>query len=157
MGNPSQVDVSSKFGAPLGRRSGSLPQYGDIYLSNVVLDSGGYDEGGAYWGARSRGTWLFVAWCEDTDRIAYLDARSWSEAERKVRDDCGAGDAPRIIRQPQDSVIYWHGYTCPTDGENCGSAPSEDEHSCTCDCGEYIEGEAIYYTETDVWSPNIPE
>lgn len=45
--------VSCKYGAPLGRYTG--PDYldtaaGKIYLRRVHLDTGGYDNGGAYWG-----------------------------------------------------------------------------------------------------------
>lgn len=57
-------DVSSRYGAPMGRRDSS--SYTDshgrrveitctadsppFYLVRVPLDSGGYDSGGAYWG-----------------------------------------------------------------------------------------------------------
>ena len=45
--------VSCKYGAPMGRHTG--PEFldcdaGRIYLRSVPLDSGGYDQGGAYWG-----------------------------------------------------------------------------------------------------------
>jgi hypothetical protein len=51
-------DVSSKFGAPMGRR-----EYGDLenmpnFSVNVFLVrmvGGGYDDGGAYWGAAIHG------------------------------------------------------------------------------------------------------
>jgi hypothetical protein len=64
-------NVSSKFGAPMGRhstttreleRDGALAPDGGIprklYLQRVRLDSGGYDSGGAYWG---HGAPLYVA------------------------------------------------------------------------------------------------
>lgn len=45
--------VSSRYGAPMGRRSDPsietcLPRF--VRLFRVDLDSGGYDNGGAYWG-----------------------------------------------------------------------------------------------------------
>jgi hypothetical protein len=45
--------VSSKYGAPMGRFTG--PHFldtdaGKIVLRRVYLDNGGYDRGGAYWG-----------------------------------------------------------------------------------------------------------
>lgn len=44
--------VSSKYGAPMGRHCaadlGSEPR--SLRLFQLVLDSGGYDAGGAYWG-----------------------------------------------------------------------------------------------------------
>jgi len=46
-------EVPTKYGAPMGRCTG--PEYldtdsGKIYLHKVLLDNGGYDRGGAYWG-----------------------------------------------------------------------------------------------------------
>lgn len=45
-------NVSSKYGAPMGRASshpGDEPE-GKLRLARVQLDRGGYDNGGAYWG-----------------------------------------------------------------------------------------------------------
>lgn len=49
-------DVSSPYGAPMGRptlteTSGAIP--GKCRLFRVRLNSGGYDDGGAYWGFSS--------------------------------------------------------------------------------------------------------
>lgn len=45
-------DVNSKFGAPMGRLifGQSSDCFDKIRLFRVRLDSGGYDDGGAYWG-----------------------------------------------------------------------------------------------------------
>lgn len=45
-------DVSGRYGAPMGRTTYGTPENaaGKIRLFRVVLDSGGYDDGGAYWG-----------------------------------------------------------------------------------------------------------
>lgn len=49
-------DVSSKYGAPMGRRSqdnvspDEVKNLGKFELQQVRLDNGGYDQGGAYWG-----------------------------------------------------------------------------------------------------------
>lgn len=45
-------DVSCKYGAPMGRSSFGTPDHaeGKIRVFRVNLDSGGYDDGGAYWG-----------------------------------------------------------------------------------------------------------
>ena len=46
------TDVSSRYGAPMGRPSahpGDDPHC-HMRVRRVRLDSGGYDEGGAYWG-----------------------------------------------------------------------------------------------------------
>lgn len=44
--------VNSRFGAPMGRYAAPEldPTRGTVRLFKVRLDSGGYDDGGAYWG-----------------------------------------------------------------------------------------------------------
>lgn len=45
--------VNCKYGAPMGRRSDPKniePTDRKIFDCQVILDSGGYDKGGAYWG-----------------------------------------------------------------------------------------------------------
>jgi hypothetical protein len=47
------TNVSSKYGAPMGRFTGCNfldTDGGKIALRRINLDSGGYDKGGAYWG-----------------------------------------------------------------------------------------------------------
>ena len=74
--------VNSSRGAPMGRRNecaiggvvtapAKFPFEHPalkVHLRKVPLDSGGYDQGGAYWGL---GTPLYVAWAcaEDLDQI----------------------------------------------------------------------------------------
>ena len=57
-------NVSSKYGAPMGRRSDPLSRFegAKVHLQRVRL-SGDYDSGGAYWG---QGAPLWRAW-EDAD------------------------------------------------------------------------------------------
>lgn len=45
-------DVSARYGAPMGRASSGTPDNAEskIRVFRVNLDSGGYDDGGAYWG-----------------------------------------------------------------------------------------------------------
>lgn len=49
-------DVSSKYGAPMGRRSDTLSGLivseadSRFTLRRIPINSGGYDSGGAYWG-----------------------------------------------------------------------------------------------------------
>lgn len=52
-------DVNSQYGAPMGRQGHGLPCHTEgegrtIRLFRVRLDSGGYDDGGAYWGIGQR-------------------------------------------------------------------------------------------------------
>ena len=43
--------VNAKYGAPMGRyANGANPEPRTVRLFRVRLDSGGYDDGGAYWG-----------------------------------------------------------------------------------------------------------
>lgn len=59
-------DVNSKYGAPMGRRESNIKPTGrTVRLFRVRLNSGGYDDGGAYWGI---GEPLYCA----TDGAAYL-------------------------------------------------------------------------------------
>ena len=61
-------DVSCKYGAPMGRREDGYLETRVrrfVRLFRVRLDSGGYDDGGAYWGI---GTPLFCAEDDDGNR-----------------------------------------------------------------------------------------
>lgn len=58
------AEVSCRYGAPMGRRADgyietNLPRF--VRLYRVRLDSGGYDDGGAYWGIGS------PLWCAEDD------------------------------------------------------------------------------------------
>lgn len=72
-------NVSSKYGAPMGRRDyGNTPENG-IRLFRVYLDAGGYDNGGAYWGL---GMPLYCAEKDDYQR--FIRAASRKEAAEKL-------------------------------------------------------------------------
>lgn len=66
---PYQTDVSSKYGAPMGRNIRGAQLTGRVYLRRVPLN-GDYDQGGAYWGM---GRPLFCAWNDEGDAL-YLRA-----------------------------------------------------------------------------------
>jgi hypothetical protein len=68
--------VGGRFGAPMGRQSYGTPENaeGKIRLFEVNLDSGGYDDGGAYWG-RSPGRALYCA-TDDRDYRQFVRAAS---------------------------------------------------------------------------------
>lgn len=81
-------DVSSKYGAPMGRREcrhfdESKPR--SISCFRVRLDNGGYDDGGAYWG-HGTGTErnLYCLRQDDTDYIEFYRAGTRSGAIRKA-------------------------------------------------------------------------
>ena len=80
-------EVDCKHGAPMGRLHGiaKLPT-GKVRLFRVKLDSGGYDDGGAYWGLGER---LYCA-TDDADFTHYLRAPDRWEASYKFQDEIDA-------------------------------------------------------------------
>lgn len=88
--------AGSKYGAPMGRSGGyggavELDCSARLRLSQVPLDSGGYDPGGAYWGApdwRRHGDPKATAclYCAEDHEGGTLYLRAWTrdEAKRKV-------------------------------------------------------------------------
>lgn len=89
--------LDCRYGAPMGRRFvGDLDQSsGTVRLFKVRLDSGGYDDGGAYWGLRSSGVSLWCAQDKDGDRM-FTDAASRRAAALKL----GIGDRALRRRLP---------------------------------------------------------
>lgn len=63
-------NVGSKYGAPMGRITRPLEPNARLHLYRVRLDSGGYDNGGAYWGI---GYPLYCAY-DNKEGITYLRA-----------------------------------------------------------------------------------
>ncbi len=81
-------NVSSKYGAPMGRASTTArelerdeAQPGKLYLQRVRLDSGGYDSGGAYWG---HGEPLYVA-TDHEDVTVFVRGVDRDDAKDAVR------------------------------------------------------------------------
>lgn len=79
-------NVSSKYGAPMGRasyaaRDADAPGVARLSLQRVRINSGGYDSGGAYWGL---GEPLYVA--TDGDGIeVFVRAPDRESAKDAVR------------------------------------------------------------------------
>lgn len=131
MQNPSQVDVSSKYGAPMGRRSNNYLE-APVTLSNVVIDSGGYDEGGAYWGV---GQQLWVAW-DEIGNADYFRASTQNDARQILADRYDLKDGDVTFKE-QTWKRYWLNAYCQG-CQTITSFPSDVPDSGTCDCGEYI-------------------
>ena len=79
-------DVSSPYGAPMGRPShhkGEAPAGARFYLRRIRINSGGYDSGGAYWGL---GAPLFHYQEEDGsgDRDGFMRAMGRNAAKRML-------------------------------------------------------------------------
>lgn len=85
---PYTENVSSMYGAPMGRRSYNLNNYSGepLHLRRVPLNQG-YDTGGAYWGV---GNPLYCAFGHlmDGDIFThYVRAANREEAKRLVDED----------------------------------------------------------------------
>jgi hypothetical protein len=76
---PFQSNVSSKYGAPMGRRSFAVS--GKVHLVRVRLN-GDYDSGGAYWG---QGAPLWCAWNDEGEMYLRAPTR---EAAKAQLDNC---------------------------------------------------------------------
>lgn len=82
--------VSGRYGAPMGRhnRDGGfaiVPNGRRCTLVQIPLDSGGYDQGGAYWG-HSRGERLYGFIGPISDIVAYVRAKDREAAKAAVRE-----------------------------------------------------------------------
>jgi hypothetical protein len=80
-------DVSSKYGAPMGRASHNAYTVTDdarpMYLTRVRLNGGGYDRGGAYWGI---GEGLYYYEANPTGLInGFVRGRTREHAKAEVR------------------------------------------------------------------------
>lgn len=72
-------NVSSKYGAPIGRRKYKPSGAQKVYLNRVYLNSGGYDSGGAYFGL---GKPLYIAHNDETE--VYTRADNRADAKRAL-------------------------------------------------------------------------
>lgn len=83
---PYETDVSSKYGAPMGRGRSDTVLAGKVNLRRVpAADGGDYDPGGAYWGdvaGRYGCQPLWCAWGEDGD--TYVRANDRNDAKAKI-------------------------------------------------------------------------
>ena len=80
---PFEVDVSSRYGAPMGRRSDLIQNFvGKVHLRRVPLFDGDYDRGGAYWGG-DRFSHVYCAW-DNHGNVLYCRAGDREEARNKI-------------------------------------------------------------------------
>ena len=73
---PQFTPLNSRYGAPMGRHGSchyeEIPR--TINLFAVNLDSGGYDDGGAYWGSCRHGERLYCARQAASDYLQFIRA-----------------------------------------------------------------------------------
>lgn len=109
-------DVSGRYGAPMGRHDiGQMPE-GKLYAFAAKCVSGGYDEGGAYWGTGGREGWVHAVTDGHSFR-RYVRAHKRSDALAEV-----------LASLPDDAT--WHGPQMP-DGRYSVAGPGRaaDGHS----------------------------
>lgn len=70
----------SSRGSSMGRRCVNTPPESPLYLQRVKLDNGGYDRGGAYWGAPSN---LWCAFDKDGNYYGFTRAMNRTIAKEK--------------------------------------------------------------------------
>jgi hypothetical protein len=77
--------VNCKFGAPMGRHTlkGEPEKQYKFHLYNVRLDSGGYDDGGAYWGIGQR-LYCLESACGDVTQYMRADDRKDAKEQSKA-------------------------------------------------------------------------
>ena len=83
MSRPPLPNVSSKYGAPMGRCDHAHPgnEY-KVYVHQIPVNAGGNDKGGAYWGL---GAPLFRAISADGEFACYRRARNRRQAVAALR------------------------------------------------------------------------
>ena len=81
MTKPFQMNVSSMYGAPMGRRSSREDEFvGKSHLQRVPFVDGDYDQGGAYWGRGYLAEYLYCAW-DDEGHAIYCRAKCRADAK----------------------------------------------------------------------------
>ncbi len=73
-----QLDVSSKYGAPMGRVQHCCDEQASVYVQKVEFVDGDYDRGGAYWGGG--GIPLWCAMDEEGNVCLFYRASNRNEA-----------------------------------------------------------------------------
>lgn len=97
--------VNCQYGAPLGRRTYPIREKGfkDFQLFKVKLDSGGYDDGGAYWGNSYNS--LYCARNEEAQEFVRAYSREHAAA---LMDLCNADLVRPLNKQKvQDLFMSW--------------------------------------------------
>ena len=81
---PFERNVSSKYGAPMGRHSDNPANFDGIkvHLCRIPMVDGDYDAGGAYWGGSNPPMWC--AWSDEEDLVFYTRAKNREEAKREL-------------------------------------------------------------------------
>jgi hypothetical protein len=134
---PFEVNVSSKYGAPMGRPSDALESFkgARVQLRAVAMVDGDYDAGGAYWGG-GRGTLgVWCAWGTDAEGEpieAYVRAKTRKDAKAQFKGATFYKVIRRAKRAPDSFVAAY--ITCAlwssTDNsDDSGGEPLDKNYS----------------------------
>jgi hypothetical protein len=171
---PFEQDVNAQYGAPMGRPSNHHPGHIDtdepiiIELRRVPLDAGGYDPGGAYWGANNDRKIGDLYWwsTEDGDVSDYTRAKDYADLTNQIVQDyprAAFRKGGECVIDPYDLDEFTTAYiecamwstTCNEEEEDgdSGGPPLDDRYSIDeiaqeClkkmveDCRDFRDGEA---------------
>lgn len=91
--------VNSKYGAPMGRLAYGVNPVGKVRLFQVDISSGGYDNGGAYWGL---GKPLYCAKDEGDNYVQYIraDSRFHACVELEL-------EPQQLYSPPVEQFLHW--------------------------------------------------
>jgi hypothetical protein len=132
---PFAVNVSNKYGAPMGRASS--PVTGKVHLMRVPFVDGDYDEGGAYWGcAASGGSDLWCAFNDDSGPHYFRAAsRKQAMAELRATDnelefyDVSESPTREIDSDYLDAMVAEYARAALWASTDDNGSPLDDEHS----------------------------
>lgn len=74
------ADVSCKYGAPMGRQSGTLDPEKPLACRRAGRVDGDYDSGGAYWGYNGT-DWIYAVWNRRAGPATCVYVRAKSRAQ----------------------------------------------------------------------------
>jgi hypothetical protein len=124
---PYETEVSSKYGAPMGRPSDAT-LHGRVFLERVPFVDGDYDPGGAYWG-NVEGNPLWCAWNEEGTkffRAATLEqAKFILKGCEIVESEDPVADLPAFLEGYQTAAL-WSSNDCSDD---TGGEPLDANYS----------------------------
>ncbi len=116
-------------GASMGRSSEGSDPEGIVYFGRVYLDEGGYDPGGAYWGA---GTPVYEAYADGFYRT--VRAKDDEDAKRQFAED--APEAELVLRADLsvDIQAFTDSFITALFWSSTISGDDEISADCACEC-----------------------
>lgn len=109
MASPKLCDVSSRYGAPMGRPAfrpadKSMPL--KFHLQRVRIDNGGYDSGGAYWGHGEQLYWACSV--EEVETSMWVPGRQEVSTVELYARACDREDAKTAVRTQYPNATFFN-------------------------------------------------